>query len=342
MIPHSRPVFGQTCSDTVQKVIATGQLAKGDVVSCLETEVANRIGTMHAVAVDSGTSGLMLAIRALGTKHSIKTVGIPAYACASLFHAVRGAGCEPVCMDCGDDLRLLPDQALEQAKAMDAVIVVHPFGMVEPMITADWPCPVIEDIAQAAGSVWQGKAVGSFGDMSVASFYATKPWGGAYGGMVLSNDSAYCDVVSLMSDPDAEDDSLDYVGHHLLSDVHAVLVLERLKVADAEQSARRSYAKEMDRWFISSSSINPIKLQDQGSMYRYIVRLDDGAEKLLDCLQAQGIGAARPVKEPLSRRGDVSCPGAEKASNDCVSLPLLNDFSDQEWQQMKKAISACM
>ncbi|MDQ6974339.1 MAG: DegT/DnrJ/EryC1/StrS family aminotransferase, partial [Mariprofundaceae bacterium] len=237
MIPHSRPSFDDRYVQAVSMVVRSAYTAEGEQSRQLEQEVLKQCQQDDAVAVDSGTSALMLALRALQTEQNIQKVGIPAYACASLWFAVRAAGCTPVLMDCGEDLRLDKDHAWKLSPTLDTVILVHPFGMVEPLVAESWDCPVIEDIAQAAGATFQHKAVGSFGDIVIASFYATKPWGGAYGGMVLGS-TAMCDAVRMMSHPDDVNLSLPYVGHHQLSNIHASLALVRLQCAVVEKKSR--------------------------------------------------------------------------------------------------------
>jgi len=340
MIPHSRPVFGQPFSQAVQQVIASGQVAMGEETTLLEQRVASLLGRKGSVAVDSGTSAITLALRALAQQRDIKKVGIPAYTCSSVLYAVKAAGCEPVCMDCGDNLRLIPEQALSQAASLDAVVLVHPFGMVEPLAAESWPCPVIEDIAQAAGAELNGKPVGSFGDMTVASFYATKPWGGAYGGMVVTDDPELSSVVVSMRDPDAVSAPQPYVGHHQLSDVHAVMANVRLGLANEERRARRAHALTMDEWF-ESDEARPVAGLHQGNDYRYIIRTAGDAERWIERMRRSGVAAARPVQLPISRMLGVEASGAESAWQNCVSIPLLADASEKEMAYIREAV-ACM
>lgn len=341
MIPHSRPVFGKTFSDALIRVVESGHVAMGDEALLLEREVARRIQKACAVAVDSGTSAITLALRALAAAGGGNRVGIPAYTCSSVLYAVLAAGFEPVCMDCGEDLRLIPEQALKQAASLDAVIIVHPFGMVEPMAAEAWPCPVIEDIAQAAGAELNGRPVGSFGDVTIASFYATKPWGGAYGGMVASDDHALCEVIKAMRDPDGAVQLQDYAGHHQLSDLHAGMVNARLESVADEQSTREALAHVMDGWF-DGEPVVPVAGIHKGNHYRYLIRTAGEAESFINRLMHHGVSAARPVATPISRLLGVDSPGAEKAWLDVVSLPMLADISEAELEQLREAVEACI
>jgi len=345
LIPHSRPHFDERFSQAAQAIILSSHTASGETTRQLEQALMQQCGQLDAAAVDSGTSALMLAIRALQATQTlpIQRIGIPAYACASLWFAVRAAGCQAILMDCGDDLRLNPEQAWQLAPSLDAVVLVHPFGMVEPLVSEAWPCPVIEDIAQAAGALFQEKPVGSFGAIAIASFYATKPWGGAYGGMVMGS-RAMCDAVRMMRNPDQAHLDLPYVGHHLLSNLHAALALTRLQYAAWENKARLQHCRWLDLQ-LPVALQRSIAQRQEGNAFRYIVRMDgcmegDVTAKIAQ-LHAVGIGAARPVQQPLHHPLQPPLEGAEKAWQSCISLPVLSHLSLDEYEIYAQGVAAC-
>ena len=339
MIPHSRPLFNTTFEAAVQAVVTSGHTAMGEQARLLEQTVIQQIGCQNAVAVDSGSSAIMLAIRALAMQKNIQYIGIPAYACASLLFAVRAAGCTPVCMDCTPDLRLDMDKAWALSSQLDAVVLVHPFGMLEPMVKESWHCPVIEDIAQAAGATLDGKPAGSFGDIAITSFYATKPWGGAYGGMVMAS-TKHCEQIRHMCNPDTDDFSQGYVGHHQLSDVHASLALCRLQGFQAEMQQRKQHMQWLDE-HLPSSYVQSIPHRSDGNAFRYIIRTHGEAEKHIQNLRKHGIAACQPVQKPLHLATGEVCNGAQQAWQDCISLPLLPTMTTDEYQQYEKGLKAC-
>ena len=341
MIPHSRPAFGQAFSQALQQVVASGQVAMGEETILLEQRVGSILGRKFSIGVDSGTSAISLALRSLASHRSVKKVGIPAYTCSSVLYAVLAAGCEPVCMDCGEDLRLIPELSLKQAASLDAVVLVHPFGMVEPLAAEKWPCPIIEDIAQSAGAELNRKPIGNFGEITVASFYATKPWGGAYGGMVLTDEEELSNAVLSMRDPDAATSLQVYAGHHQLSDIHAVMVNVRLALANEERRSRRSHLLTMNEWF-ESNEIRPVAGLHDGNGYRYIIRTHGDADRWIEQMRRLGVGAARPVQEPISRLLGIEASGAESAWQSAVSIPLLADASEAEMEHIREAINACI
>ncbi len=345
MIPHSRPIFDKHFSESVQSVVSSGHTVSGEQVTRLEQSIMQHLGChANAVAVDSGTSALMLAIRALSasfsTRNTTARIGIPAYACASLLFAVRAAGCTPVCMDCKHDLRLDENKAWDIAASLDAIILVHPFGMIEPLVKEGWPCPVIEDIAQAAGAMLDGKAIGSFGDVTIASFYATKPWGGAYGGMLLGSEEL-CSQARAMSNPDADDFTQAYVGHHQLSDIHASLVLCRLASYEHEIQQRQQHMLWLDT-HLPQAYRQSINNREAGNAFRYIIRVNNEAEKIIQHLRKHSIGASKPVQQPLNLATGETCEGAYQAWKDCISLPLLPIMSHDEYKQYEDGLNICL
>lgn len=335
-IPHSRPRFGPAFTKVARRVIDSGYLLMGSEAAHLEREISTFVGQPVAAAVDSGTAALELSLRALAAGRRVERVGIPAYVCSSVLHGVRNAGCTPVLMDCGDDLCLLPD-AVAQAEAMDAVVVVHPFGLVEPLAAANWPCPMIEDIAQSAGAVLDGRPVGNFGDIAVTSFHATKPWGGAYGGMVLGT-AELVERVKMMRDPDHGDEQTGYAGHHQLSDLHAALAACRFTQAEAEQELRSNSFDRLMALFTDDTT-GRVLHERRGNDFRFLVRVEQAGE-LIQHLHEQGVMAARPVQAPLSALVGHNCPGAQEAWEQMVSIPLLADMSNAELKQIQRAINS--
>lgn len=339
-IPHSRLSFGKSFALTAQQVIQSGFLAQGDITTALTQALQVQLAGQKVIAVDSGTSALMLAIRALIKGKKDARVGIPAYACASLLFAVKNAGAKPVFMDCTTNLTLDAEQAHHTAKNLDILVLVHPFGLVEPLVNAHFNCLVIEDIAQSAGAIWQGEAVGTFADVCMGSFYATKPWGGAYGGFISSKDESLIQSITKMTNPDQADLQQDYVGHHQLSNIHAALAQVRLTRADAEQQQRQTWAAKYDA-MLKDYAVTPIG-GIQGNHFRYIIRSEQAAEDVIQTLQQLGITAMRPVQQPLHHAmSDTNCPEADKAWQHCVSLPLLHDMNEQEFLLLQQGFETC-
>jgi len=341
LIPHSRPVFDDSFTQAATQTIQSGQLAQGETTTKLEQRIPQSLGVQHTLAVDSGTSALMLTIRALTNSKPHARVGIPAYACASLLFAIKNAGAIPVFLDCTNDLTLNAEHVFSAAKTLDVLVLVHPFGMVEPLVKENFACPVIEDIAQSVGATLDGQQVGTFADVCIGSFYATKPWGGAYGGFISSADLSLIGKCKAMTNPDAADLNAAYVGHHQLSNIHAALAFERINQADDERKHRQAWAAKYDALFAQTSA-TPITsyTSSKSNYFRYIVRCEQSVESVIKQLYPMNIAAARPVQTPL-HRSLTACPVADDAWRHCLSIPLLADMSQDEFEHLQQGIQTC-
>ncbi|MDX8409250.1 MAG: DegT/DnrJ/EryC1/StrS family aminotransferase [Mariprofundales bacterium] len=336
MIPHSRPRFDAAMQQAVGQLLASGQVTAGGEVARLEALLCQQLGRRCAVVVDSATSALMLALRMWNRDGDLQRVGIPAFACASLYHAVRGAGLQPVAMDCDADTLTLGNQALAQAEGLDAVILAHPLGWAEPLVAAEWPCPWIEDVAQSVGASWQGRPLGGFGRISVASFHATKPWGGAYGGALLLDDDVEAVELRRMIDSDGMVCAGSYVGHHQLSDLHALLARLRIEQAAELQQRRGQQFARLSEWLAAAGAT--VLAGQAGNHFRLLMCTEQPASLLVEAFRAHGVAAALPIQQPLSRlTGDVAT-GAEAAFARWLSLPLLTDGDATENRRLHDAI----
>ena len=193
IVPLAQPVLGVEEEQAVIEVLRSGQLSLGPRVPAFEEAFAARVGAAHASAVSSGTSGLHLALRAVGVKEGDEVVTSPfsfvASANAPVFERAR-----PVFADI-DPVTLNLDPAAAAAAITErttALLPVHIFGY-----PADLPAfealglPVVEDACEALGARhYDGPAVGGRGNPAVFGFYANKQMTTGEGGMITLGDAA--------------------------------------------------------------------------------------------------------------------------------------------------------
>jgi perosamine synthetase len=193
VVPLAQPVLGVEEEQAVIEVLRSGQLSLGPRVPAFEEAFAARVGAAHASAVSSGTSGLHLALRAVGVKEGDEVITSPfsfvASANAPVFERAR-----PVFADI-DPVTLNLDPAAAAAAITDrttALLPVHIFGY-----PADLPAfealglPVVEDACEALGARHHdGRAVGGRGNPAVFGFYANKQMTTGEGGMITLGDAA--------------------------------------------------------------------------------------------------------------------------------------------------------
>jgi dTDP-4-amino-4,6-dideoxygalactose transaminase len=306
MIPHSKPLIGEEEIAAVTGVLRSGMLAQGPEVRAFEEACAELVGRRYAVAVNSGTAALHLALNVLGIGRN-RAVALPSYACASLVQTVFWQLAEPILCDVDDTWNLDPDQI---PGSCDAVIVPHLFGA-----TASVPAghTVIEDIAQSLG----GKT-GSNSPVAIASFYATKLVTTGEGGMLLTDDPGLAAAAHDLRDYDNRDD-FDVRYAYKMTDFQAALGRVQLTRLPEFIRRRREIAASYNDAFADLPMQVPA--HDDHVYFRYVVALSD-RDRLQAHLLDAGIEAKRPVHRPAHHFLGGDFPQADRAHRECLSLPI--------------------
>ena len=332
MIPHSRPTIGKEETAAALAVLRSGQIAQGERVAAFEKALAVQVGVGDAAAVSSGTAALQLALPALGIGEGDEVV-IPSFVCSALLHAVRAVHAVPIPADIDRETLNIDIRDLRRrlTKKTRAVIVPHLFGLpadIAPIVALG--IPVIEDCAQALGSRYGGTPTGSFGVLSVFSFYATKVICTGEGGMVAGNDAELIGKIRDLREYDERED--DRPRFNLkMTDLQAALGLSQLQRLPMMIARRREIAEQYD----ASLRGLPVSLparptQSEPIHYRYVIRTGRAAG-LTAAGDAAGIAYRRPVFKPLHRYlGLDGYPETEAAFAECVSLPIYPSLRSSE------------
>tara|TARA_B100000965_G_scaffold403581_1_gene432067 strand:+ start:738 stop:1907 length:1170 start_codon:yes stop_codon:yes gene_type:complete len=191
--------IGEEIEEVLIRVFRSGQYIGGQEVTSFEEAFASTVQTSFSVGCNSGTDALILGLRALniGKNDEVITSSFSFFATAE---AISSVGAIPVFIDIDPENYLMDLSLIEKAitPRTKAILPVHLFGYPIDMdklmeIAKKNNLKVIEDCAQAAGSHWRGKPVGSFGDVGCFSFFPTKNLGAlGDGGAITTND---CDLV---------------------------------------------------------------------------------------------------------------------------------------------------
>jgi perosamine synthetase len=181
--------------EAVSRVVKSGNLSSlhGTEVHNFELEFKEYIGSDHAVAVNSGTAALHTALLTLGIKPGDEVI-CPAWTFVATASAILMCGAKPVFADIEkDSFNIDPHDILDKVTTLTrAIIAVHIAGIPCEMdhimgIAKEHGLFVIEDACQALGSSYDGKKVGSIGDVGVFSFYPSKMISTGEGGMIVTN-----------------------------------------------------------------------------------------------------------------------------------------------------------
>jgi len=205
-IPFARPSIGIEEEEAVLRVMRSGWLTTGAETLAFEQEFADFIGAPHALAVNSATSGLHLALEALGIGANDVVVTSP-YTFTSTAAVVRHLGAEVAfCDTAPGTYNLDPDalgRLLASTKNCRAIIAVHVGGLPCDMkaikvLAQRYGCAVVEDAAHAFPSLTADGYAGTLGDIGVYSFYATKTITTGEGGMVVTKDDKLAARIAMM------------------------------------------------------------------------------------------------------------------------------------------------
>ncbi len=236
-IPLSVPNLSLDILENVKETIETGWVSTGGrFITEFEEKISKYVGVERAVACQSGTAGLHLAMRVLGIEPGDEVI-VPTLTFIAAVNPVKYMGAEPIFMDCDETLNMDMDKLEEflenecnykdgkvinkkTKRQVKAIVVVHIFGNPANMeklmrIKEKYNLKVIEDSTEALGSYYlegkyTGKHCGTIGDIGVYSFNANKIITTGGGGMIVSNNQELLDKVAFLG-VQAKTDSLYFV-----------------------------------------------------------------------------------------------------------------------------------
>lgn len=326
MIPHSKPTLDNTDIEAVTKIIKSEYIAQGKYVRQFEKTIAKYIGVKDGVAVNSGTSALYLALISLGVKLKDSVV-IPSYTCTALLNAVRQIRAKPIITDILDYNICPADTWCSSDYKTKAIIAPHMFGIPFSFkLFEDYRIPIIEDCAQAIGGEIYGKKLGSFGKLSIFSFYATKMITTGEGGMICSNNLKLLDKIRDIRDYDKKSDDKQRFNYKM-TDIQASLGLNQLNKLDGFIKRRKEIAKRYSEAFYK---YNFEDFNKDSVYYRYIINVEH-LDKAIRYLKKYKIGCAKPIYKPLHKY--LKLEGfyhTDDASFHYLSIPIYPSLTDKE------------
>jgi len=335
VIPHSRPTLGEEEINAVAAVIRSGQIAEGEVVARFEKTFAAKMGVQNAVAVSSGTAALHLALLAMGIGPGHEVI-IPSYVCAALLHAVQYVGARPVPAETDPLTYNIDSDDVEKrmTSRTAAIIVPHMFGLAADLDRLlKLNVPIIEDCAQAVGGTYHQKPLGTYGDVAIFSFYATKMLATGEGGMVASKSP---EIIARIRDLKAYDGkSADTVRYNYkMTDLQAALGEVQLGRLNEFIRQRRKIARQYIKNLKSLNIRLPVQT-DEHIYYRFVVGLDADCDGLIRKLAQEAVGCARPVFLPIHRHLKQSgYPVTDKIWETSLSIPIYPSLADSEIEQI--------
>jgi dTDP-4-amino-4,6-dideoxygalactose transaminase len=372
-LPYNLPDISDVEVDAVVETLRSGWLAPGPRVRRFEEDFAAFTGAKHAIALDSATAGMHLALIASGIGHGDEVITTPTTFAATVNVAIH-AGAAPVLADIGIEDYCIDPAAIERAitPRTKAIMPVHHGGSACRMdaiteIARKHKLLVVEDAAHGLGTHIGGKHIGTFGDATVFSFYPTKNVTSGRGGMLTTEDDVLADRCRLLALHGMSNDAWDrYTDrgswayqvlaagyNYTMSDFQAALGHAQFSRLDEFQRRRREIATVFNKRLAALPEI-VLPVEREGTTHAwhlYVVRLRPemltiSRDEFIVKMKERGIGASVhfiPIHHhPYYRETYGWAPGdfpvADRAFETMVSLPLYTRMTDAAVDRVAAAV----
>lgn len=353
--------------------LRSGAYVGGPWVERFEREFAEKVGAKHCVSCSNGTTALLLALRALniGAGDEVITVSWTFFATAE---AVAAVGAAPVFVDVDPNTYCMDAGRIEAAitEKTRAILPVHFYGHAADMdaicaIAKKHGLFVVEDCAQAMGTTYKGRRVGTFGDVGCVSFFPTKNLGAAGdAGCVITNSDRVASALrafkvhgsgqsgyeTLRAQYEARGEAFPenmprgtskyynyLIGYNSRMDaLQAALLCAKLKHIDEFVALRRANAAAYNEALRGTAYITPYIAPECGHSYYLYVLCHPNADAIMQKLTESGIGNGRYYPVPLHlqgafahlgyKRGDF--PVTERLAATSFAVPVFPELTAQE------------
>lgn len=339
----------------VLAVLQSGQYVLGQEVMSFEQDFARYIESRHAVAVNSGTSALHLALLAAGIQPGDEVITVP-FTFVATAAAIRYAGAIPRFVDVDPGTLTMDPNRLAAAVTgkTKAVIPVHLYGQpadLDPIldIARAHRLTVIEDACQAHGARYKGKPVGSIGDFGCFSFYPGKNLGACgEGGLVTARHDEGDRQLRILRDWGAERKyHHEYLGFNYRMDgIQGAILRVKLRHLESWSKRRRELAARYDAKLKKCSAGRVERLAHGDHVYHlYVIRVRD-RDRLQSQLQEAGIQTGIHYPVPVHLQPWASSLGyrlgafpiTEQAAATVLSLPLYPEMPDGHVDEVADAL----
>jgi dTDP-4-amino-4,6-dideoxygalactose transaminase len=346
MIPIAKPFIGDEETEAVNKVLKSGIIAQGHKVRELEEKFAKLCNVKYAVAVNSGTAALHAALKAADVGQGDEVITTP-FTFIATANTILMQNAKPVFTDVMEDTfninpRGIKNRVTGKTKAIVAVDLYGHLCDYDEInqIVGKSKIPVVEDACQAVNAEYNSKKAGSFGNMAVFSFYATKNITCGEGGIVTTDNKDYADNIKLFRQHGrSKMSAYEYVNlgyNYRMTDISAAMLLEQIKKIGFITEKRIENAAYLSEGLgkIKGIKVPVVKEGFKHVFNQYTIKVEDdfklGRDDLMEHLNKKGISSAVYYPKPLHlcehfrklgyKEGDF--PVAEKLSRQVLSLPV--------------------
>jgi len=367
-VPLSRPDINQADIDAVVSVLRTPNLSLGPKLPEFEEAFAAYVGMRHAVAANSGTSALHLAVRAIGLGAGDEMITSP-FSFVATANCALFEGARPVFVDIDERTWNMDVSRVEAAITgrTKLLMPVHIFGRPMDMdacmrLAAKHRLPVIEDACEALGATWNGRKVGTFGIASTFAFYPNKQITTGEGGMIVTDDDRVADLAKSMRNQ-GRAAGAGWLAHarlgynYRLSDINCALGLAQLaRLPEFIEARARVAARYLEKLGGLEELVMPAPYREGAmSWFVFVVRLADRftqaqRDAVLEHLRGEGIGTNNyfaPIHlQPFYREQFGYKPGdfpvTEKIGARTFALPFYNRLAEKDQDLVVECVKAAL
>lgn len=352
MIPAAKPIIGVEEREAVDRVLQSGMLAQGPEVAAFEKEFSAIVAGRHCIAVNSGTSGLHMALEAIGMDTGDEVI-VPSFTFAATANSVALTGATPVFVDIDPRTFNIDPKAIEAAitPRTKAIQPVHLYGqpaaMTEIMkIAKRHNLFVVEDAAQAHMASFDGTPAGAFGEAGVFSFYPTKNMTSGEGGMITTASDEIARLSRLLRNQGMEKQyENEIVGFNTrMTDIHAAIGRVQLRKLAGWTEQRRANAKFFDENL--KGVVVPFVAPGAVHVYhQYTIRVVGHDRDAFSAeLKKRGVGNGVyypiPVHKLVSFNLDFDLPNTTSATKEVLSIPVHAALTQADLETVVSVVNA--
>lgn len=341
--------------DAASRVIDSGNYVLGPEVHKFEETFANYIGTNHCIGTGNALDSLTLILRAMefepGSEVLVSANTYIASVLSISANNLKPVFIEPSLKTFNIDPEVLESQITEKTKA---ILVVHLYGRVCEMekiiqISKKYNLKLIEDCAQSAGAIYNGKRSGSFGDAAAFSFYPGKNFGAlGDGGCITTSDDILAAKIKALRNygSHVKYENLYKGVNSRLDEFQAALLNVKLKYLDNENKIRRELAAQYIRLVNHPEIILPEDPKDESHVWHLFVVRHPNRNKLQEYLTSKGIQTiihypiAIHKQKAYEEINHYCLPVTEKIHNEVLSLPIGPTMNSKEIVYIADALNS--
>ena len=341
--------------EAIGRVLDSCEFALGSEVERFESEFASFCDTREAIAVNSGTSALHLALLAAGVGEGDEVITSPSTFVATVA-AIRATGARPVFVDIDRHRYTIDPNRIPAALSAHtkAIVPVHLYGQCADMaaigeIAANQGLSVIEDACQAHGAEYRLRRAGSIGDSGCFSFYPGKNLGACgEGGIVVTNDAEQALRMRRMRDwgQKSKGDHVLPGFNYRMDGIQAAVLRVKLRYLNEWNERRAACATRYTELLADSGLVLPIAAPDGKHVWHVFAVRSRRRDALRDELARAGIATAihypvpvhlQPPQRDLGYRPS-EFPHSERLAGEVLSLPIHPELSAADLDEVAGAI----